>query len=129
MQDAREVLEVGPLYPGRTAPPHTVGALSVGPAPGRTRIVVSVPTLPCWWRAGWRTGDERYFRLIEHTLERICEGGIYGHVGGGVSRDSTDERWLVPQFEKMPYDNARLLELLALAPGHSRSKTGVDPPA
>jgi hypothetical protein len=71
------------------------------------------------WRAGLRTGDERYFRLIEHTLERICEGGIYDHLGGGFSRYSTDERWLVPHFEKMLYDNAQLLELLALAFQHS----------
>src|SRR5262249_48767235 len=48
------------------------------------------------WRAGLRTGDERYFRLIEHTLARICEGGIYDHLGGGFSRYSVDERWLVP---------------------------------
>ncbi len=71
------------------------------------------------WRAGLRTGDERYFRLIEHTLERICEGGIYDHLGGGFSRYSTDERWLVPHFEKMLYDNAQLLEMLALAFQHS----------
>jgi hypothetical protein len=77
------------------------------------------------WRAGLRTGDERYFRLIEHTLERICEGGIYDHLGGGFSRYSTDERWLVPHFEKMLYDNAQLLELLALAYQRSRSKNGV----
>ena len=67
------------------------------------------------WRAGLRTGDERFFELIEHTLERICEGGIYDHLGGGFSRYSVDERWLVPHFEKMLYDNAQLLELLALA--------------
>ncbi|AMN38707.1 thioredoxin domain-containing protein [Rhodoplanes sp. Z2-YC6860] len=67
------------------------------------------------WRAGLRTGDERFFKLIEHTLEHICEGGIYDHLGGGFSRYSVDERWLVPHFEKMLYDNAQLLELLALA--------------
>ena len=55
------------------------------------------------------------FEAIEHTLERICEGGIYDHLGGGFSRYSVDERWLVPHFEKMLYDNAQLLELLALA--------------
>jgi uncharacterized protein YyaL (SSP411 family) len=49
------------------------------------------------------------------TLEHICEGGIYDHLGGGFSRYSVDERWLVPHFEKMLYDNAQLLELLALA--------------
>jgi uncharacterized protein len=67
------------------------------------------------WRAAIRTGDQRFFKLIEHTLEHICEGGIYDHLGGGFSRYSVDERWLVPHFEKMLYDNAQLLELLALA--------------
>ncbi len=72
------------------------------------------------WRAGLRGNDQRFFGLIEHTLERICEGGIYDHLGGGFSRYSVDEKWLVPHFEKMLYDNAQLLELLALA--HQRSK-------
>ena len=67
------------------------------------------------WRAGQRTGEERYFGLVELTLERISNGGIYDHLGGGFSRYSVDERWLVPHFEKMLYDNAQLLELLALA--------------
>jgi uncharacterized protein YyaL (SSP411 family) len=71
------------------------------------------------WRAGRRGADARYFGLIEHTLERICEGGIYDHLGGGFSRYSVDAKWLVPHFEKMLYDNAQLLELLALA--HARS--------
>ena len=61
----------------------------------------------------------RFFELVEHTLERICEGGIYDHLGGGFSRYSVDEHWLVPHFEKMLYDNAQLLELLALA--HARA--------
>jgi len=67
------------------------------------------------WRAGQRTGDARYFATVELTLEHICQGGIYDHLGGGFSRYSVDERWLVPHFEKMLYDNALLLELLALA--------------
>src|ERR1700674_4450734 len=67
------------------------------------------------WRAGQRTGETRYFGLVALTLERICNGGIYDHLGGGFSRYSVDERWLVPHFEKMLYDNAQLLELLALA--------------
>src|SRR6185295_7049057 len=53
------------------------------------------------------------------TLDRMSEGGIYDHLGGGFSRYSVDERWLVPHFEKMLYDNAQLIELLALA--HARS--------
>jgi uncharacterized protein len=67
------------------------------------------------WRAGMRTNDVRFFETVEHSLERMCEGGIYDHLGGGFSRYSVDERWLVPHFEKMLYDNAQLLELLALA--------------
>ena len=70
------------------------------------------------WRAGLRTGDVRFFETVEHTLTHMCEGGIYDHLGGGFSRYSVDERWLVPHFEKMLYDNALLLELLALA--HAR---------
>jgi uncharacterized protein len=67
------------------------------------------------WRAGLRSGEARYFNAVEVTLEHICQGGIYDHLGGGFSRYSVDELWLVPHFEKMLYDNALLLELLGLA--------------
>jgi uncharacterized protein len=67
------------------------------------------------WHAGLRTKDVRFFETVEHSLERMSEGGIYDHLGGGFSRYSVDEKWLVPHFEKMLYDNAQLLELLALA--------------
>jgi uncharacterized protein YyaL (SSP411 family) len=76
------------------------------------------PILEMLWRAGLRTGDQRFFEVVEHSLERMCQGGIYDHLGGGFSRYSVDERWLVPHFEKMLYDNAVLLELLAL--GYAR---------
>jgi uncharacterized protein YyaL (SSP411 family) len=71
------------------------------------------------WRAGLRTNDARFFRLVDLTLERMSQGGIYDHVGGGYSRYSVDDKWLVPHFEKMLYDNAQILELLAL--GYQRS--------
>src|SRR5712692_9257846 len=67
------------------------------------------------WRAGQRLNDRRYFGAVELSLARMCEGGIYDHLGGGFSRYSVDERWLTPHFEKMLYDNAQLIELLALA--------------
>jgi uncharacterized protein len=67
------------------------------------------------WRAALRTGAGRFFETVSHTLEHMSEGGIYDHLGGGFSRYSVDERWLVPHFEKMLYDNAQLLDLLALA--------------
>ena len=73
------------------------------------------PMLEFLWRAGMRSGDARFFETVQHTLERMSEGGIYDHLGGGFSRYSVDEKWLVPHFEKMLYDNAQLLELLALA--------------
>ncbi|HLK82066.1 MAG TPA: thioredoxin domain-containing protein [Xanthobacteraceae bacterium] len=72
------------------------------------------------WRAGLRRQDAKFFDLVELTLEHMCEGGIYDHLGGGFSRYSVDEKWLVPHFEKMLYDNAQLLELLALAYRRSR---------
>ncbi|MFN3351654.1 thioredoxin domain-containing protein [Pseudorhodoplanes sp.] len=67
------------------------------------------------WRAGLRTGEGRYFHIVDLTLTRISEGGIYDHLGGGYARYSVDDKWLVPHFEKMLYDNAQLLDLLALA--------------
>src|SRR5947209_18587985 len=73
------------------------------------------------WRAGQRQNDRRYFGAVELSLARMGEGGIYDHLGGGFSRYSVDERWLVPHFEKMLYDNALILELLALA--NTRSGT------
>ncbi|WP_112661949.1 thioredoxin domain-containing protein [Microvirga flavescens] len=49
------------------------------------------------------------------TLEQMAFGGIHDHLGGGFARYAVDEKWLVPHFEKMLYDNAQLLELYALA--------------
>ncbi|MFN3592358.1 MAG: thioredoxin domain-containing protein, partial [Thermaurantiacus sp.] len=73
------------------------------------------PMLDLIWRAGLMTGDPRHFTAVEHTLERICRGGIYDHLGGGFARYAVDETWLVPHFEKMLYDNAQLLDLLTTA--------------
>jgi uncharacterized protein YyaL (SSP411 family) len=64
------------------------------------------------WRAGLRTGDRRYRDAVLVTLRNIAQGGIYDHVGGGFARYSVDDRWLVPHFEKMLYDNAQLLEVM-----------------
>ena len=55
-----------------------------------------------------RTGDHQSLRAATFTLDRMANGGIYDHLGGGFARYSTDERWLVPHFEKMLYDNALL---------------------
>jgi uncharacterized protein len=87
---------------------------------GRAPKFPQCAMLEMLWRTGSRRRDSRFFDLVELTLEHICEGGIYDHLGGGFSRYSVDEKWLVPHFEKMLYDNAQLLELLALAFQHSR---------
>ena len=50
-------------------------------------------------------------RMVEFTLDKMCRGGIYDQLGGGFHRYATDERWLVPHFEKMLYDNALLSQI------------------
>ena len=56
-----------------------------------------------------RTGSQRALDAATVSLRRMAEGGIYDHLGGGFARYSTDEKWLVPHFEKMLYDNALLV--------------------
>ncbi len=53
--------------------------------------------------------DKDALLAAEKSLRQMYRGGIYDHIGGGFSRYSTDEKWLVPHFEKMLYDNALLL--------------------
>jgi uncharacterized protein len=55
-----------------------------------------------------RLGDADALAMVRKTLDAMARGGMYDHVGGGFSRYSVDERWLVPHFEKMLYDNALL---------------------
>jgi uncharacterized protein YyaL (SSP411 family) len=57
-------------------------------------------------RAAAALDDDESRRLVELSLDRMIRGGIYDQVGGGFHRYSTDQRWLVPHFEKMLYDNA-----------------------
>ena len=60
------------------------------------------------------SGTKRFLEMVIHTLTRMALGGIYDHLGGGFHRYSVDEKWLVPHFEKMLYDNAQLVRSLAL---------------
>jgi uncharacterized protein len=53
-------------------------------------------------------GHERWRKMFLNTLDKMAAGGIHDHLGGGFHRYSTDERWLLPHFEKMLYDNAQL---------------------
>ncbi len=61
--------------------------------------------------------------MVVHTLDRMARGGMYDQVAGGFHRYSTDERWLVPHFEKMLYDQGQLLEVYARA--HELLQSGV----
>ena len=88
------------------------------PVNGGTRGAPKFPQpslLELLWRATFRTGDPRPRDVVLTTLVHIAEGGIYDHLGGGFARYSVDDRWLVPHFEKMLYDNAQLLTLLTHA--------------
>ena len=57
-----------------------------------------------------RTGEENLRDLIVTTLEHMANGGVYDQLAGGFHRYSVDERWVVPHFEKMCYDNSELLK-------------------
>jgi uncharacterized protein YyaL (SSP411 family) len=59
-------------------------------------------------RQGKRAGDQRANVMVQRTLDRMANGGIYDHLGGGFHRYAVDDVWLVPHFEKMLYDNAQL---------------------
>jgi len=58
-----------------------------------------------------RTGADESIRMLDKSLTKMAEGGLYDHLGGGFHRYSTDRYWRVPHFEKMLYDNALLARL------------------
>lgn len=74
------------------------------------------PKFPIGYQANFllaqaiKGGESRALFLVERTLEMMRRGGICDHLGGGFSRYSVDERWQVPHFEKMLYDNALLAD-------------------
>ena len=57
-----------------------------------------------------QTGEKHLLAMVETTLEKMAKGGVYDQLAGGFHRYSVDERWLVPHFEKMSYDNSELLK-------------------
>jgi len=57
-----------------------------------------------------RTGNKTAHRVVRTTLEKMAHGGVHDQLGGGFHRYSVDERWCVPHFEKMAYDNSELLK-------------------
>ena len=61
--------------------------------------------------AAAHSGDKEMTEKVLHTCRMMAAGGMYDQLGGGFSRYSVDEKWLVPHFEKMLYDNAQLIDL------------------
>jgi len=57
-----------------------------------------------------QTGEKHLLAMAETTLEKMAKGGVYDQLAGGFHRYSVDEKWLVPHFEKMSYDNSELLK-------------------
>ena len=57
-----------------------------------------------------QTKEKHLLAMAETTLEKMARGGVYDQLAGGFHRYSVDERWLVPHFEKMSYDNSELLK-------------------
>ncbi len=66
-------------------------------------------------------GNDDALGMVTHTLEAMARGGMYDQLGGGFHRYSVDERWLVPHFEKMLYDNAQLARVYL----HGWQATGI----
>ncbi len=60
---------------------------------------------------GSRYNVQELVDMVLHTCDTMAAGGIHDHIGGGFHRYSVDEKWLIPHFEKMLYDNAQLLTL------------------
>ncbi|WMS44282.1 thioredoxin domain-containing protein [Acuticoccus sp. MNP-M23] len=88
----------------------------IDPVHGGTRGAPKFPNAGLFevlWRAYARSGEEAYRDAVLRSANRIAMGGIYDHVGGGFARYAVDERWLVPHFEKMLYDNAQLIGLMS----------------
>ncbi|MBZ9868866.1 thioredoxin domain-containing protein [Mesorhizobium sp. CA15] len=71
----------------------------------------NAPFMHTLWLSWLRDGEAAHRHAVLASLEKMLAGGIYDHVGGGLSRYSTDAEWLVPHFEKMLYDNAQLIRL------------------
>ncbi len=62
-------------------------------------------------RYAHQTDDEKLLEYVNTTLTQMAYGGVYDQIGGGFSRYSVDDKWHVPHFEKMLYDNAQLVSL------------------
>ncbi|MHC1547384.1 thioredoxin domain-containing protein [Phyllobacterium sp. K27] len=79
----------------------------------------SAPFMDTLWLSWLRTGETAHRDIFLKSLQTMLQGGIYDHLGGGLSRYSVDDAWLVPHFEKMLYDNAQVIRHATYAYGQS----------
>jgi len=59
-----------------------------------------------------KTKNKKFYDAVKALIDNVCSRGLYDHLAGGIARYSTDERWIVPHFEKMLYDNILFVNLL-----------------
>jgi uncharacterized protein YyaL (SSP411 family) len=120
----RSLAAASATQPGGMVQPTTLDRAAgtllslVDPMQGGLRGAPKFPNVPIFrflWQNAFRSGRRHGIEATRLMLERMSQGGIYDHLGGGYARYSTDAEWLVPHFEKMLYDNAQLIELLAFA--------------
>lgn len=88
--------------------------LKNGGSQGAPKFMLPV-SLSFLFRYAVQHDSKDVFEHCLHSLNKISYGGIFDHIGGGFSRYSVDERWHVPHFEKMLYDNAQLISLYSKA--------------
>jgi len=119
----KHLAELSAPSPGRSLTPDDLTRVGDGllaaidPVRGGIGGAPKFPNAPIFrffWNEMFRRRDPRFGEAVRALIEAMSAGGIYDHLGGGYARYSTDAEWLVPHFEKMLYDNAQILELLAL---------------
>ncbi|KAB0679354.1 thioredoxin domain-containing protein [Aureimonas leprariae] len=102
---------LAPDIPGASAKVGSMLDMRLGGMRGAPKFP-NAPYMELVARGAFPNGPQALREGFLLTLRQMCLGGIYDHLGGGLARYSTDERWLVPHFEKMLYDNAQFLRHL-----------------
>lgn len=81
-----------------------------------------MPTALQLFHLSQMSGDENSKKILMHSLQKMSEGGIYDQIGNGFFRYTVDEKWQIPHFEKMLYDNAQLLTLFTEVYAHNQEE-------
>ncbi|MGE8175750.1 thioredoxin domain-containing protein [Pseudomonas fluorescens] len=105
-----------PLEPDQPAAAARLFARNTDPVNGGLGNAPKFPNPACHdlvLRVYQRLHEPDLLHSVELTLDRMAAGGLYDHLGGGFARYCVDERWAVPHFEKMLYDNGQLVKLYA----------------